>query len=171
MAKIGFSSNSRYSPKDNILIEINESEFSNRISLKSMIFNVEMDTHDYIIVFHKVPSRENFRKFIKAINEEYRIKTYQSKRYYKGRHELDLTVKEMYNIFNQKRLDKKESHIYVNNKPMFECIFGIYKWFNDNKTIVSLHASNGRIYDIFINISSYQDEAKTVLVDFENIDF
>jgi len=167
MVKIGYSGGNDF----NLLIETNESEFNKRISLKNMIFNVEMDAYDYIIVFHKVPSRENFRKFLKAINEEYRLKIYQSKRYYKGRYELDITLKEMYYTFNQKRLDKKESNIYVNNKPMFECIFSIHKSDKDNKTFISLHRSKDRICDLFATIRSYQDEEKIILVDFENIEF
>jgi len=156
------------------LIRTDEDQFNKRISLKSIIFNIEMNITNYIIVFHKVPSRDRFKKFIKAINEEYRLDTYHAK-YARSVTEIDIDIKDMYTTFNNKRLSKKESKLYVNTKPMFGCIFALSKKDNGllyNKPLsVTLYKLEEYIFNLFKTIKGFDKEEETVLIDFENIDF
>jgi len=158
---------------DTVLLRTDEAQFNKRVSLKSIIFNVEMDIGEYIIVFHKVPSRETFRKFIKAITEEYGLETYHAK-YARSVTKMDLEIRYMYEMFNNKRSSKKVSKLCINDKPMFGCLFSIIK---DGKVPynkpmnMTLYKSDEQISILFRSIGLNDKRERTILVDFENIDF
>jgi len=157
---------------DTVALRTDDAQFNKRISLKSIIFNIEMDICDYIITFHKVPSRENFKKFVKAINEEYRLETYRAQ-YATTRIKDDIDIKEMYTTFNHKRLSKKKSKFFLNLKPMFGCLFFIQRSNKEKQKNISitLYRAEEQIYRLFKSIGIFDRAEEIVLVDFDNIDF